>query len=84
MTVANKLQSVGWEDWRVGPWYAIFERLDRERAYAQPSAASWTRLMRTMTVRHVKAAMKPTLRQHAMMEFIDRKAEQAEAKAKRK
>ncbi len=81
MTPPNELQAVSWESWHVGPWYAIFERATgKARVYEQPSRASLTRLMRTRTIRRLRPKLKWFLRQHALREYIDRKAEEAKKK----
>ena len=80
MTPPNQLQAVSWEDWHIGPWYATFERADKPRTYERPSPGSRARLMRTMTLRRLKPKLKWFLRQHAMMEYIDRRAKEAKKK----
>ena len=82
--VANKITRYVWgADCVTGSRYVTFERSHSgsNRTHNDPSTGSWTRLMRAITVSRVKPKLKRFLRQHAMMEYIDRKAEEAKKRA---
>ena len=82
MTVANKITRYAWgADCVTGLRYVTFERSSSgNRTRNDPSTGSWTRLMRALTVSRVKPKLKQFLRQHAMMEYIDRKVATAQKK----
>ena len=82
--VANRITRYSWgADHVAGSRYVTFERPgygSDGRTHTDPSIGSWTRLMRVLTVSRVRPRLRLFLRQHALIEYIDRKAEEAEKK----